>query len=268
MPTVETAVQAHYGQSNHLERIEQRLKAMGVDPLRPTIQDLNLFDQLHGYGIVATEAHADRAGIRAGMHVLDLGCGLGGSSRYLAAVRACRVTAIDLTPEFISVARVLTERCRLPVSIDYREANALALPFDDESFDHVWCHNVTMNVADKAGLATEVCRVLRTDGRFSCVETEQGPGGPPEFPVPWASDPAYSFLVTPETMRAALVGAGLHVIEQIRFQPDLAKRGSPPRQAQDIVMGDDFEIRLENIRTGTREDRLVDQFILAEKLRS
>ena len=48
MPTVESAVQAHYGQSNHLERIEQRLKAAGVDPLRPTMQDLNLFDQLHG----------------------------------------------------------------------------------------------------------------------------------------------------------------------------------------------------------------------------
>jgi hypothetical protein len=66
-------------------------------------------------------------------------------------------------------------------------------------------------------------------------------------------------------MHTALVGAGLHVIEQIRFQPELAKRGTPPRQAQDIVMGDDFDTRLANVQAGTREARLVDQFILAEK---
>src|ERR1700736_2741964 len=171
MTTVEALVQAYYGRSDLLERIEARLRKAGVDPQKPGFRDLHPFDQLHGLGILATEEHAARASVRAGMQVLDLGSGLGGSSRYLAAVCGCRVSAIDLTPEFVELARVLTARCGLADSIDYRQASALALPFEDASFDHVWCHNVTMNIADRVTLAREVARVLRRQGRFSCVET-------------------------------------------------------------------------------------------------
>jgi sarcosine/dimethylglycine N-methyltransferase len=138
------------------------------------------------------------------MHVLDLGSGLGGSSRYLAAVCGCRVSAVDLTPEFVELARILTARCGLADSIDYRQASALALPFEDASFDHVWCHNVTMNIADRVTLARQVARVLRRQARFSCVETAQGPAGPPSFPLPWAIDASASCLATPEAMRAAV----------------------------------------------------------------
>jgi cyclopropane fatty-acyl-phospholipid synthase-like methyltransferase len=68
--------------------------------------------------IRATKDHAARAGLRAGMHVLDLGCGLGGSSRYLAAACGCNVSAIDLTPKFVELARLLTMRCGLSEKID------------------------------------------------------------------------------------------------------------------------------------------------------
>jgi cyclopropane fatty-acyl-phospholipid synthase-like methyltransferase len=44
------------------------------------------------------------------MYVLDLGCGLGGASRYLAAERGCRVAGVDLTPNFVEAARILTNR--------------------------------------------------------------------------------------------------------------------------------------------------------------
>jgi SAM-dependent methyltransferase len=265
MATLETLVQGHYGRAGLLQQIEAWLKAAGIDPRKFQYRDLHPFDQLHGRGIQATEEHAARAGIVADMSVLDLGCGLGGSSRYLAAAKGCRVTAIDLTPEFVKIAELLTERCGLAAKIDYREANALALPFDAARFDHVWCHNVTMNIADKETLAKEVARVLKPKGRFSCVETEQGPAGPPRFPLPWANDPSASALATPEAMRAALEGAGLRIIEQINFTPELAKRGDPPRQANEIVIGDDFALRVGNVMAGMREGRLLDQFILAEK---
>ena len=45
--------------------------------------------------------------------------------------------------------------------IEFREADALALPFADGTFDHVWCHNVTMNIPDNKKLALEVARVLK-----------------------------------------------------------------------------------------------------------
>jgi ubiquinone/menaquinone biosynthesis C-methylase UbiE len=135
------------------------------------------------------------------MHVLDLGCGLGGSSRYLASACGCSVSAIDLTLEFVELARLLTARCGPSEKIDYRQGSALALPFEAGSFDHVWCHHVTMNIADRKTLAREVARVLRRNGRFSCVEVAQGEARPLGFPLPWASDPSTSFLATPEEMR-------------------------------------------------------------------
>jgi len=94
MTTVEALVQGYYGRSDLLQRIEARLRKAGVDPQKPGFRDLHPFDQLHGLGILATEEHAARASVRAGMQVLDLGSGLGGSSRYLAAVCGCRVSAI------------------------------------------------------------------------------------------------------------------------------------------------------------------------------
>ena len=90
------------------------------------------------------------------MYVLDLGCGLGGASRYLAAECGCRVAAIDLTPNFVEAARILTARCGLAERIEFRQANALALPFPDSTFDHAWSYAVTMNIADKEGLGRQV----------------------------------------------------------------------------------------------------------------
>jgi ubiquinone/menaquinone biosynthesis C-methylase UbiE len=76
--------------------------------------------------------------VQPGMYVLDVGCGLGGSSRYLAAECGCRVAAIDLTPNFVEAARILTARCGLAERIEFQQANALALPFPDGTFDQVW----------------------------------------------------------------------------------------------------------------------------------
>jgi hypothetical protein len=122
-----------------------------------------------------------------------------------------------------------------------------------------------MNIADRVTFACEVARVLRRQGRFSCVETAQGPGGSPIFPLPWAKDPSASCLVTPEAARAAVEQAGLRIVEQTSFAAEVAKRGEPPHQANGVVMGDDFEQRRANVMTGLRELRLVDQLIVAEK---
>ena len=197
MTDVEAVVQRYYGDRPVLQRIDDALRAAGVDPERPSHRDLWPFDQLHSRGIVATREHAERARICPGMHVLDLGCGLGGSSRYLAAECGCRVAAIDLTPIFVEVARVLTARCGLTDRVEIRQGNALALPFQDDTFDHVWSYAVTMNIADKAGLGREVARVLKPGGRFSCNEIEQGSGAAPAFPLPWGNRRGVEFPCEP-----------------------------------------------------------------------
>ena len=255
-------IQRHYGGRPLIQRIEDTLRAAGIDPLRPSRRDLWPFENLHASGIEATRRHAQQAGIQAGMYVLDVGCGLGGASRYLAAECSCRVAAIDLTPDFVEVARVLTARCGLANSIEFRQADALALPFRENTFDHVWCHSVTMNIEDKDKFALEVARVLKPSARFSCIEIAQGLGGPPLFPLPWANDESSSFLVSPTEMRSVLEKAGLRLLEQIDLTPS---RVGEAERANPIMAREDFPLRAENVRTCFADGRLIAQFILAEK---
>jgi SAM-dependent methyltransferase len=261
MTDVEAVVQRYYGDRPVLQRIDDALRAAGVDTERPSHRDLWPFDQLHSRGIVATQEHAERAGMRAGMYVLDLGCGLGGASRYLAADCSCRVAAIDLTPNFVEASRILTARCGVAERIEFRQANALTLRFEDGSFDHVWSYAVTMNIADKEGLGREVARVLKPGGRFSCNEIARGSGGAPAFPLPWADDEVSSFLVRPAEMRAALEAGGLSVIEQV----DLTASRLGEAGRQPVVERGDFQLRLHNLQSCLADGRLIAQFILAEK---
>jgi SAM-dependent methyltransferase len=261
MTDVEAVIQRYYGDRPVIQRIDDALRAAGIDPERPSHRDLWPFDQLHSRGIVATREHAERAGIQAGMYVLDLGCGLGGSSRYLAAECGCRVVAIDLTPNFVEAARLLTARCGLADRIEFRQANALALPFPDGTFDHVWSYAVTMNIADKEGLGRDVARVLKLGGRFSCNEIALGSGADPVFPLAWADDEASSFLVSPAKMCAALEAGGLSVIEQVDLTATrLGETGRRP-----VIERDDFPLRLRNLQTCLADGRLIAQFILAGK---
>ena len=272
---MDVSIQDHYGRGSLLARIDRALRESGIDPDHPRCQDLYSYDQLHGRGIDATREHADRAGLRANMHALDLGCGIGGASRYLAAEYDCRVTGVDLTQEYVDAARLLTARCGLAARIEFHRADALCLPFDADAFDHVWCHNVTMNIADKKALAAEVARVLKPGGRFSCAEIAQGPGGPPVYPLPWASDASFSFLATPEEMRVHLEAGGLRVLEQIdlseasraAIQDNMkrAERAEPPRQRTDVVMGDDFPVRARNSAKSALEGRLLAYLHIAER---
>ena len=85
MVDLAAVVQRYYGDRPLLPRIDDALRAAGVDPQTPSYRDLWPYDQLHSRGIVGTREHTERARIKDGMYVLDLGCGLGGASRYLAA---------------------------------------------------------------------------------------------------------------------------------------------------------------------------------------
>jgi SAM-dependent methyltransferase len=173
------------------------------------------------------------------------------------------VAAIDLTPNFVEAARTLTARCGLAERIEFRQANALALPFQDGTFDHVWSYAVTMNIADKEGLGREVARVLKPGGRFSCNEIARGSGGTPAFRLPWASDEETSFLANPAEMRAALEAGGLSVIEQLNLTP--TETGQTNRSP--VTGRDDFPLRLHNLESCLADGRLIAQFILAEKRR-
>jgi SAM-dependent methyltransferase len=201
-------VNDHYGAEPLVARIDEALRRAGKGDRSLGWADLVPLDQFHVRGLGATRELAESLGLGAGANVLDVGCGLGGPARFLAATYQCHVTGIDLSQPFIDAAQMLTERAGLSDMVTFRQGNALNLPFADESFDHAWTQHVAMNIADRAGFYSSIRRVLRPGGRLAIYDVVAGDGGTPIFPMPWARVPETSFLLTPEAMRDALASAG------------------------------------------------------------
>lgn len=194
-----------------LERIDAALREEGKDPNGITMDDLVPVDEFHIRGRDATAELAELAGIAPDEHVLDVGSGLGGPARFLAASRGCRVTGIDLTAEYCDVANALTQRVGLDERVRFQQANALELPFDDASFDIAWTQHISMNIADKRTFFSEMRRVVRPGGRVVIYDPIQGPGPAPEFPVPWSTDGDISFLIDAAATRRILDDLGLEI---------------------------------------------------------
>jgi SAM-dependent methyltransferase len=103
-------VRDHYHATGLTERLKTALSALGPENQRLTPQQLGTLDQFHTRGLAATAELAKLAGITADMAVLDVGSGVGGPARFLAATYGCRVTGVDLSEPFVDAARYLTER--------------------------------------------------------------------------------------------------------------------------------------------------------------
>src|SRR6476660_9994989 len=161
---IEQQVADYYTHGKLEEQIMGVLRSAGKDVEQLRADDLAAIDEFHLGGREATQALAGFMSLRPGMHLLDVGCGIGGPARYFAG-RGCQVTGIDLTDEFVGVAEILTRLVKLDQKVTFRQASALELPFDAGSFDGAYQVHVGMNIADKGGVFREVARVLRRAGR-------------------------------------------------------------------------------------------------------
>ncbi len=273
MADLSTGIQRHYGSTAIVQRVFNAVADSGQDVSRLTAEMLYPYDQFHGRGLVATRENAAKLNLDASMHVLDVGSGVGGPGRYMAHTFGCRVTGIDLTNDFVAAAKELTERCGLSDKVEFHQGDALAMPFGEASFDAAYCLNVSMNIRDKTGLAREICRVLKPRGRLVWTKAAQGAGGPPHYPLPWASNPDISFLVSPAELRRAMEGAGLRIVEWIdeseAMRAAFAQTGRNPQQTSSsmtrVIMGDDFPERVKNIGRNVLEQRIVLIFAIAER---
>jgi ubiquinone/menaquinone biosynthesis C-methylase UbiE len=255
-------VKSHYGASGLAERLKAALAVFGPDDLRLTPQQLATLDQFHTRGLAATAELAEMAGITPAMSVLDVGSGLGGPARVLAAARGCRVTGVDLSEPFVEAARYLTERTGQSAQVSFRAASALDLPFGQGAFDAAFLQHVAMNIADRARLYEEIRRVLKPGGRFATFDVTLV-GGEPHYPAPWAPTPATSFLMTDEATRAAIEQAGFRNLAW-RDDTEAAKawlgelraNGPPPSPNLGLVMGPGFGQALQNLGRNLFEGRL------------
>jgi ubiquinone/menaquinone biosynthesis C-methylase UbiE len=258
------AVAEHYGRADLGDVILAALKAAGKDIEHLTPDDLEPIDEFHSRGRAATIDLARLLALRGDERFLDVGSGIGGPSRYVAKTFGCRVTGLDLTPEFCRVATMLAQRTGLADKVEYRQGDALAMPFADHSFDVAWSQNVVMNILDRERLYAEIRRVLTPGGRYAFSDVVEGPNAPPHFPVPWAREPSISFLFTAEATRRKLDAAGFRVLafeDQTADALDRARArikasGAPLALGLHVILGEDGPTMLKNMLRNYEEGRI------------
>lgn len=257
----------HYNRRGLTEAILAALSSSGKNLSRITTSDLAPIDELHVRGRKATVELARKLNLEPDSQVLDIGSGLGGAARYLAENFGCYVTGIDLTYDYCHGADNLGRLTGLAEKTSFVQGDATALPFPDASFDCVWTVHTSMNILDKKMLYSEIKRVLKPGGTLAFYDILEGVGGAIHTPVPWAREPSYSHLSTPQELRQHLDSAGLAIshwedrTEEGRLWfSRLAERketGIPSPVGIELLFGSDFPVMALNQVRNLSEERIV-----------
>lgn len=275
MNQTERAVAQHYGDRDLLSRILDGLAAVGADLDRLRTDDLAPVEEFHIGGRNATAYAVEKMSINLDQHVLDVGCGIGGAARYMASSIGCQVTGIDLTPEYISVAKTLTDLTGLSDKVRFEVSNALAMPFDDARFDAAITLHVAMNIHEREAFYGEIARVLKPGATFCLFDLMRKSDELLEYPVPWAASDETSCLTTPEEMRTLLTRTGFDVkevddrtdfgVEFLKGKAIAATNGSPPPLGIHLIMGASAGDKLTNVLRNIEKGRIAPVQMIATR---
>lgn len=254
----QSPVTDHYSTGALLDAIREGLASMGLTPQTVSVDDLAPVDEFHVGGRSATAELCAHLDATPDAQLLDIGCGIGGTARFIASTIGCEVTGIDLTSEYIDVARILTGWTSLDDRVRFEVASALDTPFEDATFDGATQLHVGMNIADKASLFREVHRVLRPGSRFALYDIMRSTDDDITYPVPWATDASHSHLSDLPTYLGHLVAAGFDVVTHrnratfaAEFFAAMRSRsmdaGGPPPLGLHVIMGSDASTKIANM---------------------
>jgi len=259
------AVSNHYGISGILDSVLKGLESSGKNLQSLIPNDLAPIDEFHTRGKESTMEIANLAQLQSHHSVLDVGCGLGGSARYIANEFGCSVMGVDLTDEYIDVAKQLTEFVNLSDKASFKQASALELPFSSDSFDVVWTEHTQMNISDKEKFYSELSRVLKPNGRLVFHDIF-GTHNAPHYPTPWAEHGSLSSLCTQEEAREAIEKSNLAVdkwidksklsMEFFKAMINKAETSGPPPLEFHLLMGKTAKEKLLNQARNLEENRV------------
>ena len=271
------AVVDHYSHGQLLDAILAGVRALGKTPDTVSVDDLAPVDEFHIGGRQASEDFIGQLGLSSDDRVLDVGCGIGGTARYVASTWGCRVAGLDLTPEYVETGEAMCAWVGLGDRVDLTRGSALAMPFESAHFDAAIMLHVGMNIADKAGLFAEVNRVLRPGGIFGVYDIMRTSDDPLVYPVPWATLPETSALGSPQDYRKALADSGFEMANErdrrdfaaaffaaLRKRTDVA--GGPPPLGLHILLGETAAIKIRNMVDNVTAGRDAPVEMIARKL--
>jgi SAM-dependent methyltransferase len=266
----------HYTRGDLLSAIRAGVARLGKTPETVTMEDLAPVDEFHIGGRMATRSFLDQMAIRTEDHVLDVGCGIGGASRFAAQTYGCQVTGVDLTAEFVETGNTLCSWLGLEHRVKLSQGNVLVMHLPDAAVDKAFMLHVGMNIPDKASLATEVWRVLRPGGVFGIYDIMEMGVDPLVFPVPWATVAEASSLASPAAYKCALMAAGFTIVSERnrrefaleffeRLKADLAVAKDPPPLGLHLLMGQGAPTKVQNMIENVARNRVVPIELIARK---
>lgn len=248
----------HYTNRDMADQILAAARKNAVDPACLTVDELAPYDEFHIGRRQATLHFLKLLKLSPGMNVLDIGCGIGGAARVAAVEYDVTVTGLDLTPQFVDTAQILSDAAGLSAKTKFQIGSATEMPFAAESFDAAFTIHAAMNIADKAALYSHTHRVLKPGAVFGIYDILAGAGeGALEFPVPWSPGPETSLLASLEEMRTLLAGAGFEIIHdedrrafalEVIRPVETGETPSPHRP-------DDFPLKSANLRRNLEAGR-------------
>lgn len=257
------SLEQHYSAADIETRILAGIRAAGLDTDRElSPAELGALDHFHTGGLQASRELLVMAKLAAEHQVLDVGAGLAGCARLLAAEVGCRVDCIEMSVDYCTGAQLLNRLTGLEERIAVRQGSALEMPYPDNTFDAVWMQNVGMNIAPKQRLYSEIVRVMKPGGRFVFQEVVAGHVPLSYFPLPWATEPAHSHLVNTEELLSLLEGCGL-VAERFEDVSDTQlgtnvanSTPAPEGQLGLKIFVDDLAEKAGNARRGLEEGQI------------
>jgi ubiquinone/menaquinone biosynthesis C-methylase UbiE len=276
--THEKTVAEHYSHGGLLDAIQASIAELGKTIESVTIEDLAPVDEFHIGGHLATKSLLDQLSFSEGDRILDVGCGIGGASRFVASEFNSEVIGIDLTQEYVDVGNALCAWVGLDDRVVLHQGSAASMSFEDDGFDGAFMLHVGMNVEDKSNLFDDIYRVLRPGAAFAIYDVMRIAGGEISYPVPWATKEMISKLETPAYYSKVLNNSGFKVsTERVRrefaiefFEQMQAKRGTSgglPPIGLHLLMQESAPVKVQNMIDNIGRGVIAPVEIIAQKPR-
>jgi len=257
-------IENHYSVQDIEQRILSALRKAGLNPdQRLTPEELGALDHFHTGGYISSLVLQELAQVQADHRVLDIGAGLAGAARMLAASTGCVVDCIELSQDYCVGAELLNRLTGLEDLVNVFKGSALEMSFPDSTFHVAWMQNVGMNIEDKQKLYAEVHRVLTPGGCLAFQEMTAGHQDASYYPLPWATDPSDNFLISAEDMQSMLEECGF----EVEYFEDVSDAQLNPAQKElsqklpevDLSLStyvDDLALKAENAQRSLKEGQV------------